>query len=65
MAIKYSPTVRVLATPPRRAPRFYLHHGPSHAPPGGHGVPYSWRHWLPRWEVGGAGTGGLMTYRLA
>ncbi len=32
---------------------------------GGHGVRYSWRHWLPRWEVEGPGTGWFMTYRLA
>ncbi|WP_094560295.1 hypothetical protein [Synechococcus sp. 8F6] len=32
---------------------------------GGHGVRYSWRHWLPRWEVEGPRTGWFMTYRLA
>ncbi|MEB3276786.1 MAG: hypothetical protein VKM92_07460 [Cyanobacteriota bacterium] len=32
---------------------------------GGRAVRYSWRHWLPRWEVEGPGTGWFMTYRLA
>lgn len=32
---------------------------------GGQAVRYSWRHWLPRWEVEGPGTGWFMTYRLA
>jgi hypothetical protein len=32
---------------------------------GGHAVGYSWRHWLPRWEVEGPGTGWFMSYRLA
>jgi hypothetical protein len=26
-------------------------------------VVYSWRHWLPRWEVEGPGSGWLMTFR--
>jgi hypothetical protein len=30
---------------------------------GGHGVAYSWRHWLPRWQVEGPGTGWTLTYR--
>jgi hypothetical protein len=30
---------------------------------GGHFVEYSWRHWLPRWQVEGAGSGWLMTFR--
>jgi hypothetical protein len=30
---------------------------------GGHNVVYSWRHWLPRWEVEGPGSGWLMTFR--
>ena len=30
---------------------------------GGHNVAYSWRHWLPRWEVEGTGSGWLMTFR--
>jgi hypothetical protein len=32
---------------------------------GGHFVAYSWRNWLPRWEVEGAGTGWVMTFRRA
>jgi hypothetical protein len=32
---------------------------------GGHAVGYSWRHWLPRWEVEAPGTGWFMSYRLA
>ena len=30
---------------------------------GGKGVAYSWRHWLPRWEVEGSGSGWCMTFR--
>ena len=30
---------------------------------GGHNVPYSWRHWLPRWEVEGPGSGWCMSFR--
>ena len=30
---------------------------------GGKGVQYSWRNWLPRWEVEGLGTGWYMTFR--
>ena len=32
---------------------------------GGKGVRYSWKNWLPRWEVEGSGTGWYMTFRLA
>lgn len=30
---------------------------------GGHFVAYSWRHWLPRWEVEGPGSGWCMSFR--
>ena len=30
---------------------------------GGHNVAYSWRHWLPRWELEGPGSGWLMRFR--
>lgn len=30
---------------------------------GGHFVAYSWRHWLPRWEVEGPATGWWMRFR--
>ena len=30
---------------------------------GGKGVSYSWKNWLPRWEVEGRGTGWFMTFR--
>ena len=30
---------------------------------GGKGVAYSWRHWLPRWEVEGNGSGWCLTFR--
>ena len=33
--------------------------------PGGQGVAYSWRHWLPRWEVEGPGSGWCMSFRRA
>lgn len=32
---------------------------------GGHQVAYSWRHWLPRWQVEGPGSGWFMTFRPA
>jgi len=32
---------------------------------GGQGVAYSWRHWLPRWEVEGPGSGWCMSFRRA
>jgi hypothetical protein len=32
---------------------------------GGHFIPYSWRHWLPRWQLEGAGSGWLLTFRPA
>jgi Peptidase_C39 like family len=32
---------------------------------GGQAVAYSWRHWLPRWEVEGSGSGWCMTFRRA
>lgn len=30
---------------------------------GGRAVAYSWRHWLPRWEVEGPGSGWCMSFR--
>ena len=30
---------------------------------GGHFVAYSWRHWLPRWEVEGPGSGWCLSFR--
>ena len=30
---------------------------------GGKGVRYSWKNWLPRWEVEGSGSGWYMTFR--
>lgn len=31
---------------------------------GGKDVEYSWRNWLPRWEVEGSGSGWYMTFRV-
>lgn len=30
---------------------------------GGKNAKYTWKNWLPRWEVGGRGTGWFMTFR--
>jgi hypothetical protein len=32
---------------------------------GGKGVKYTWKNWLPRWEVDGPRTGWFMTFRLS